>query len=287
MPAPNPPTRVGALIARVGYPLVVGGGLGATWALGRERDVVGLATVIAGVSVGSTAIVALWEWLRPAYLAWARDRRDAALDLTLTVVMLPVLVVLAEATWRALLPDGLVPWPTHWPLALQVAGALLIAELAYYGFHILCHRWAPLWRLHLFHHAASRVWWGNSGRFHPVDAGVGFLLYFLPLVALGAPPLVIALIVTLNTTTGLLEHANVEIRVGVLNRVFNTAELHRAHHAHPDTAPARNLGKVLSVWDTVFGTYHYAPEPPRRIGADGPWPWPLRWSSFGESPPAS
>ncbi len=269
------------MLARVGYPLLITYAVGITWLLGQGLDTMSLALLAGVVSGSCTTIVAIWEWFAPAYEDWASADDETVSDLALTLGVLPVLVVVGEWTWRLLLPALDTPWPTHWPSLVQMVLGLLMCELSYYCFHVGCHTTDPLWRLHVVHHASKRVWWGNSGRFHPIDAQIGFLLYFLPLVIMGVPAFVCALIVVLNASTGLLEHANVEIRVGPLNRIFNTAELHRHHHTYTEGGELRNLGKVLSVWDTVFGTYHYAVEPPKRIGAEGEMAWPFRVTRGG------
>jgi sterol desaturase/sphingolipid hydroxylase (fatty acid hydroxylase superfamily) len=76
-----------------------------------------------------------------------------------------------------------------------------------------------------------------------------------------------ALLVTLSATTGLLEHVNIDFAAGPLNRLFNTAELHRWHHRMDIEQAMCNFGKMLSIWDGVFGTY-YLPRD-REIGDVG------------------
>lgn len=64
------------------------------------------------------------------------------------------------------------------------------------------------------------------------------------------------------------QHADVDLRHGLLNRVFATNSVHRWHHsARPDEANA-NYGGVLSLFDQAFGTYRVPPEhhEPQRMG---------------------
>ena len=86
---------------------------------------------------------------------------------------------------------------------------------------------------------------------------VGAVAYLGPMLLLGTPPEVLALIATLNAVTGYLEHANVD---------FKTAQLHRWHHTADVTFAMCNFGKVLSVWDQVFGSFYLPPAPVGKVG---------------------
>jgi ornithine lipid hydroxylase len=80
-------------------------------------------------------------------------------------------------------------------------------------------------------------------------------IYFLPLYLFAFPREVTVLFVSANIITGLLEHANIRFKAGPFNYVFNSAELHRWHHSQVFAEANQNFGKVLCVWDLVFGTW--------------------------------
>ena len=81
---------------------------------------------------------------------------------------------------------GRSPWPTHRPILIQLVFALLICEFFFYWVHRICHRTPVLWSLHSVHHGAGRVYWANSARFHPLDACLDLIFYFLPLRSFGS-----------------------------------------------------------------------------------------------------
>jgi ribose 5-phosphate isomerase RpiB len=58
-----------------------------------------------------------------------------------------------------------------------------------------------------------------------------------------------------NSFVGTLAHSNIKMRLGFLNYIFNTPELHRWHHSNVITEGNRNYGLLFAVWDHVFGTY--------------------------------
>src|SRR5690606_33099298 len=90
--------------------------------------------------------------------------------------------------------------------------ALLCCEFFYYWFHRFCHKIPMLWRFHVVHHGAQRVYWINSGRFHLVEAFFSSMIYFLPLVFLGTGPEVIIMVITFSSITGFMEHVNIDFK---------------------------------------------------------------------------
>ncbi|MCI4668808.1 MAG: sterol desaturase family protein [Bacteroidia bacterium] len=213
-------------------------------------------------------LLLLGENVLPYKQEWQEEKGDLKTDLFQTFIGLPLASKLAEYSLPLLLyfpimwgkeKLALDTWPDGTSLFLQFVVILLISEFLYYWIHRFSHHNPFLWRFHAVHHGAERVYWLNSGRFHFVDALLDNLFYLLPLIILPCPEEVLIGILSLNLVTGYLEHANVDFRTGILKRIFNTAELHRWHHSDKMEEGNTNFGKVLSIWDQVFGTY-YCPE---------------------------
>ena len=161
-------------------------------------------------------------------------------------------------------------WPSTWPWVAQLALALLLAELGEYGFHRAMHEVPWLWRLHATHHSAPRLYWLNAARFHPIDLLVVTVLKGIPLVLLGAPLAVFALVNLFSAIHGAYQHANLPVRLGPLNWIFSLTELHRWHHSMRMHEANHNYGGNLIVWDVVFGT-RWLPvdrDPPEAIGIE-------------------
>jgi sterol desaturase/sphingolipid hydroxylase (fatty acid hydroxylase superfamily) len=204
------------------------------------------------------------EHFFPFQKKWNNSVGDLSTDLIRTFLILPIAGKLGELLLLVLLYspllylsrvfNGSVLRP-EWGIALNAILALLLCEFCYYWIHRLSHKNKHLWRLHAVHHGAERVYWANSGRFHFLDAFLGSVAYFLPIVLLGVSPEVIVLILTLSGVSGILEHVNIDFKAGFLNYIFNTAELHRWHHSEKVNESNRNFGKVLIVWDIVFGSF--------------------------------
>jgi ornithine lipid hydroxylase len=169
----------------------------------------------------------------------------------------PVVVV---ALWRLLgRSEGLGLFDAQHPLALRLPMALLLAGLGEYGLHRLSHHWAPMWGFHALHHSAERIYWLNGFRSHPVNVAWHQLAGYAVLLFLGVDADTLITFGAMSIAVGAFQHANAKLRLGPLNHMFSTNELHRWHH---DSRPGRsqvNFGSVLSVWDHVFGTFHHSP----------------------------
>jgi sterol desaturase/sphingolipid hydroxylase (fatty acid hydroxylase superfamily) len=173
-------------------------------------------------------------------------------------------------------------WPESWPFAVQVAFALLFADLMFYLTHRALHEIQFLWRFHSIHHSVDKVYWLNSGHFHPIDTALTSAFFIGSLHFLGVPERVLGLFWTINMVHGYLEHANVDFRLGLGNRLWNTPELHQWHHSELIPESNKNYGKVFSVWDSVFRTW-YKPVGKRvkRAGLTGDLPEKYNlWSQF-------
>jgi sterol desaturase/sphingolipid hydroxylase (fatty acid hydroxylase superfamily) len=82
----------------------------------------------------------------------------------------------------------------------------------------------------------------------------------------------VTVVVAITSVHGVLHHSNADLRLGALNRVINGPELHRWHHV-PGARLGHNYGQLLSIYDTLFGTY-YLPDQqqPREAGLGSPYP---------------
>ena len=82
----------------------------------------------------------------------------------------------------------------------------------------------------------------------------------LPLLLLGIPERVMAVLAFAVAVQLLLQHANVDMRMGPLRHVFAWAPLHRFHHMKYGTAGDVNFGLFLTCWDRLLGTCFDAPD---------------------------
>lgn len=241
-------------LLRVLYaPLFLGGFVGlAIWMVGdRQWAPVWLLPLLLAAIAGSFAVEA---WL-PYARDWNRGRGDRGRDIahalineTLTVAALAAIPLLA-----AVMPQPAL-WPSQWPFWAQLLLAVVVADLGITLVHWLSHRWRPLWRLHEVHHSVRRMYGFNGLMKHPLHQGIEALGGVLPLLLAGMPPDVACVLAFAISIQLLLQHGNVDMRSGVLNRIFAWAPVHRYHHLRYGRAGDVNFGLFFTVWDRVLGT---------------------------------
>jgi sterol desaturase/sphingolipid hydroxylase (fatty acid hydroxylase superfamily) len=251
------------ITSRLLFPLCLALGVGA--ALHIIHGGLPLVWVTAGIPAAMLLIVAVMERVMPYDAAGNRSRGDLKADLSCVVLVAGVLESAIGVIYPAIAATvyiwfeyyGLVKsaFPSEWPLLLQAVLLLLLSDLAKYWFHRFGHETDLGWRLHSVHHAVKRVYWLNGFRIHPLYHLINFIIAVLPWVCLGASAQVVALYTVLLATSAAFQHANVDLRHGVLNYVFNTNTLHRWHHSRKLHESNANYGAVILLWDLLFGTY--------------------------------
>ncbi|MDY0956468.1 sterol desaturase family protein [Stenotrophomonas rhizophila] len=237
----------------------------AVYAPGMLLGCVGMATWWVGYAAGS----ALWllpglvlaiavSWL--AERCWPYDpafnarQGDAGRDAVHALVNegLNLLAIGAIPLVAAWVPWQL--WPTHWSVVAQVVLAIVAADLGITLVHYASHRWAWLWRLHAVHHSVTRMYGFNGLMKHPLHQTAEALGGVLPLLLLGMPYPVAAVLAFAIAIQLLLQHSNVDMRPGWLGKVMAWAPLHRFHHMRYGKAGDVNFGLFLTVWDHLLGT---------------------------------
>ncbi len=237
-----------------------------------------LETVVTLSSIVVLALAAVLERWMPYRPAWNQASVDTRTDLGSAAVLIgavdPLLKVALPVALITLWPAAaqLEPaaHPAHdLPFALQVVSALLWIELAKYGTHRWHHANRGLWWLHALHHSSRRLYTLNNFRFHPLNHAINQVFAIGPLLLAGVPADVLLACLAITQPVLMLQHANIELRSGWLNRVFSSNEAHRWHHSASVAEANCNFGSALLLWDHVFGTWRAAGSGPAAIGLFG------------------
>jgi sterol desaturase/sphingolipid hydroxylase (fatty acid hydroxylase superfamily) len=241
------------IVAVLYAPLFWGGCLGAgLWLVGD----MGVSPVcLLPVFLVALTVSFLAEWALPYEPRWNHPVGDRARDIVHGLVneALNVLGLLALPGLVALLSfDGI--WPDGWPLWLQLALAIVIADAGISLMHYTSHRVPWLWRLHAVHHSVERLYGFNGLMKHPLHQLFEASAGLLPLLVLGIPLSVAALLAFAIAIQLLLQHSNVDMRLGPLRRVFAWAPVHRFHHMKYGRAGDVNFGLFFNLWDVVLGS---------------------------------
>lgn len=204
-----------------------------------------------------------WKMTRQSFV---RDLKWMAVGATVFGVLKFGLVMLAIDLSK--FNTGLI---SNTSIFTEVVVTALIYEFFQYWYHRLSHEgkgkfgeW--LWRVHVAHHLPDKVYLLMHPVFHPINMILTLAIIQGSLIVLGARPESIFLFNALMGLHGLVSHFNVDIKAGPLNYIFIGTELHRYHHS-ANVDEAKNYGSLLSIWDIVFGTFHYEPnKTPERLG---------------------
>jgi sterol desaturase/sphingolipid hydroxylase (fatty acid hydroxylase superfamily) len=200
---------------------------------------------------------------RPGWRPRAADlRRDGAfLGVNAAADgMAGVLVAAAAAAWVGQGPATTLP-----PWAGAVL-AVLVAELGAYWLHRAMHAGGWGWRVHAVHHRPEALNVTNNLTVHPLNVISLKIVKMLPVVALGFEPQAILYASLFMQLQSFATHANTRGRMGLLNYVIGTAELHRWHHS-VEAGEALNFATAIPLWDQLFGTFLYRPgQGPAAVG---------------------
>lgn len=211
--------------------------------------------------VGAVVVSRLCERAMPFKSRWNHSQGDTRRDACHALVneALTGLSVAMVVPLAASLPNfGL--WPGHWPLVLQLLMAIILADLGITLVHYASHRSAWLWRLHAVHHSVTRLYGFNGLMKHPLHQMLESLGGTLPLLMLGLPIQVAALLAFSVSVQLLLQHSNVDMRVGALRHVLAWAPVHRLHHLKYGTHGDVNFALFLPLWDRLLGTALHLPD---------------------------
>lgn len=241
------------------------------------------ALAAAKLPVLAVAVAALWmlESIAPHFAAFLRDVRARRLHACRNAaigVINGVLGILVLGTALA----GSVAFAARHDLGLlrafgaagwlEAATALLLFDCWMYWWHRINHIVPLLWRFHRVHHSDPRMDVTTALRFHPgeivlstvarvlVVNAIGMELWHLALYELAALPIVA------------FHHSNVAVprrADDMLRWLVVTPWMHWIHHSRERAETNSNYSSVLSIWDRVFGSYRFHPDPDAiRFGLD-------------------
>jgi sterol desaturase/sphingolipid hydroxylase (fatty acid hydroxylase superfamily) len=212
--------------------------------------------VVGVVAAGWYAVLASMERRVPFRSDWNAPRDgDPAVDRGFVVTTFACNLVsqpVGNAVARRCGWDlGLRRLPT--PVAVVVSVSLY--DLAHTLVHRLGHEWGPAWQVHSVHHSPTRLYWLNATRFHVVEAVLDGIVEAAIVGVLGLSRDQHIGHLAVRALYGQLQHSNVEVDSGPLDRVFSTPDLHRWHHSVDYDEGDTNFGAVTSVWDQLLGSF--------------------------------
>jgi sterol desaturase/sphingolipid hydroxylase (fatty acid hydroxylase superfamily) len=215
------------------------------------------------VIVGSLLAVAFWEFCRSRRQREfpALRRRLGNLSFWLVNLLLAAFIFEPPARFRPELEmvTG-VTFPS-WPIAnvgLSFLAGFLLLDLMRYAVHRCEHAVPVLWRFHALHHSDPDVDVTTSVRHHPIEYVLVSGVYWVAVIVLGIPAIIVLSHGLAVFGTAAVQHGNIRLPERLerwLQPVLVTVDMHRTHHSIEFSRENWNYGAILSIWDRLFGTY--------------------------------
>ncbi len=203
-----------------------------------------------------------WEIAAPHHASTTSKAARWRINLSLALINGWVVSGLCAACYAISL-HRIMPWSVGLfevvgaPLALRIAGEVVVLDLLTYGLHRAYHRVPLLWRFHSVHHTDLDLDVSSASRFHLGEvlfAGTAKLA-FVVLLGVSFEGLVAFEILLLLAAQ--FQHANLRLP----NRIerllwwtFVPPAMHRIHHSPERAETDSNYGTLLVAWDRLFAT---------------------------------
>lgn len=141
-----------------------------------------------------------------------------------------------------------------WSAAVWAA-AILCDDFCFYWHHRFSHRVRVLWAAHVVHHSSEYFNLGTAFR----NGWVIFFykpIFWIWMPFLGFHPVMVLTAMAINSSYQFWLHTRKIPSLGLVEKLFNTPQLHQIHHSQNPEYIDKNFGGILILWDRLFGTYH-------------------------------
>lgn len=194
------------------------------------------------------------RWL-PYNRDWNNSKRDTLRDwIHFTVNEVSTsLNILTFPLVASIMPSFGV-WPDSLPLWCEMLLAIFIADIGITLVHYWSHISPWLWKFHAPHHSVKRMYGFNGLMKHPLHQLMETLGGVLPLILLGISQDVAALLGFAVGLQLLLQHSNVDVKIGPLRYVLAVSPVHRFHHIKWGGEGDVNFGLFTNFTDRLLGT---------------------------------
>ena len=140
------------------------------------------------------------------------------------------------------------------PALLRFSISFVVVDFTTYWIHRWQHSNPVLWAFHSVHHSQEELTFATSARFHPIDNFVLTTLAFGPILLLGQTAETVLPVYLAMEFIIAIQHSELPWRFGSLYRVFVSPAFHSFHHSIRPEHHNQNFGRLLSIWDYLFGT---------------------------------
>ena len=142
------------------------------------------------------------------------------------------------------------------PIWLAPFIAFILTDFLMWFNHMIRHRIGYFWHFHAVHHSQERMNPFTTARLHPIDWMIAQHIIIIPVLLLTNSVSAVLFLTIFYRFWDSMIHTNLDLKLGPLNYVFVSPQMHRIHHSINPDHIGHNFGSTLSVWDRMFGTLH-------------------------------
>lgn len=275
------PWLAGAAFGCVVFAALLGGYKVPTTEVSRGTPYIGLDWFVLDLA-GSTLIFVFIEKLLPLRPEqpvfrpeWQTDLQHFFVNHLLVGFVLLATNLLVHRFFAWAVNDALQAAVQSLPFAAELLLLMLVADLIQYTAHRALHEVPFLWRFHAVHHSIKTLDWLAGSRLHVGEVLFMRTLVLAPIYVMGFSREVIDAYIIVIGFQAVLNHANVDIRLGWLRYILVTPNFHHWHHSQEIEALDRNYAGQFAFIDHLLGT---AVQSDRR--------WPADYGVRGDYVPA-
>lgn len=152
-----------------------------------------------------------------------------------------------------------------------IAGLMLLDLIGAYFIHWLEHKVKWMWKFHMVHHADTFVDTTTANRHHPGESVFRAIFTLIAVVVTGAPMWLVMLYQSLSVVLSQFNHANIKMPKWLdksVSWLIVSPDMHKVHHHYVRPETDTNYGNIFSIWDRIFGTFHFTEREKLQYGLD-------------------
>lgn len=155
------------------------------------------------------------------------------------------------------------------PPLLSVIAYWIAMDFLNYWTHRLQHAVPALWAFHSVHHTQTRLTFLSANRIHAFEQLYSGVLMIIPAFLLGVPQRLWLPLLFLQLFSETIQHARLNWSFGPVHALLVSPVFHKIHHSADEHEYNGNYGRVLSLWDAIFGTFVRSSTMERQYGVSG------------------
>jgi sterol desaturase/sphingolipid hydroxylase (fatty acid hydroxylase superfamily) len=155
------------------------------------------------------------------------------------------------------------------PPFLSVIVYWIVMDFLNYWTHRLLHAVPALWAFHSVHHTQTKLTFLSANRIHVVEQLLSGVLMIVPAFLLGVPQRLWLPLLLVQLFSETLQHARLNWSFGAMHGLLVSPVFHKIHHSTDEREYNGNYGRVLSLWDAMFGSFVHSSTTERHYGVSG------------------